>query len=855
MPENEIGIRRLNYDIPREYSNGFKICQNRQRQAEEAIGRGHLSLATDLLKNNLMWCKRHLSTDPIHPMTLWHLTKIGIQLVSVREFKEAITYLTEAYNIWDELDPQHKDDNALITVSHYAQALAGDGHMDLAAGKFETLWRAYERVLGPEAETTLKAGHQAAQCFFHAAVNDKRRTVSEEEKAKLLTTAQRIYKVVLDTWESIKPATSLDVIETRAGLATNYAMREEYQVAESLFKRCLDDLNAVVRDVGQRTKEREIEGLCRAWIKSFGDLTRRREQQKKRNEGPCKVERTPGEEQRNGSSREIKSTQNETARGEEVRTERSRTRGTPPKIGSEEGQASDPTSSGSVAQTPPHGSQQTKRASPQSADGFPENPPNRKRPSPSPDSLEKPPDQEHCDSSSTSPNPEPGGWDLATLGEDVLDEQSNGTSAKLPEASELTTEAEVDDSISISQGVDSGPNTSGLEPVNPIQIPPAVRGSICDATPQLVNDASVDMWFADIERINEEIFQPYRRQACKRVKVGILDTGIDMKNAVFQREEVRSRIKKRVDFCDPNGKESCRDRCGHGTHCTALINRIAPAADIYVGRVAVDFDSGLDENVVAKAICVALGYKGPGEASQNWDVDILSLPLGFQHFSEAIDVALRSSASRGKIVLAAASNNGTLRTMAYPAWDPNVIPINSANARGQPSDFNPLAMPGKTLTFLGENVPSAWITTNTRATTTSTTTTTTTTATTDLAARSELDDKNNNNNLEAANPETTRRMSGTSVATPIAAGLVALLFELTTIQVGDDEAAAQATLRAVLPTIRRQVGLQWLLAGRAVKTGDFHNVVPRALLNPDLTVGENAAVIKGVLASCFGFRT
>lgn len=110
----------------------------------------------------------------------------------------------------------------------------------------------------------------------------------------------------------------------------------------------------------------------------------------------------------------------------------------------------------------------------------------------------------------------------------------------------------------------------------------------------------MDIWFADIERINEEIFTPYRRQAGKRVKVGILDTGIDMRNTTFKNEEVRLRIKKRVDFCDPNSKIAARDMCGHGTHCAALINKIAPAADIYIGRVAVDFDSGLDAEVVAK---------------------------------------------------------------------------------------------------------------------------------------------------------------------------------------------------------------------------------------------------------------
>jgi subtilisin family serine protease len=237
-----------------------------------------------------------------------------------------------------------------------------------------------------------------------------------------------------------------------------------------------------------------------------------------------------------------------------------------------------------------------------------------------------------------------------------------------------------------------------------------------------------------------------------------------------------------------------------------------------------------------QAITVALSSKGPGDASQNWGVDILSLSLGFQHFSEAIETALQTSVRKGKIVLAAASNNGTLRAMAYPAWDSHVIPINSANGRGRPSDFNPPAAPGKTLTILGENVPSAWITSAPTKEATNpggvSSVVPTVSAPADLTA--------------------TRRMSGTSVATPIAAGVVALLLELAMIEVPDDQ-ATQATLRDVLPHLKRQAGLSELLVRKAVGTGDFRNIVPMDLLNPDLTVGENAAVIKGALARKFRF--
>ncbi|KAL2181905.1 peptidase S8/S53 domain-containing protein [Thermothelomyces heterothallicus CBS 202.75] len=464
-------------------------------------------------------------------------------------------------------------------------------------------------------------------------------------------------------------------------------------------------------------------------------------------------------------------------------------------------------------------------------------------------SLGEPYHKEHHKSLSSPPT-KSSGRDLAcesTPSEDTLGEQrsktleESGPKPALVNPRKQHTEelgSGVDNPILIASGVNPGlPKES--DPKSSV----VNKGSISDATQRLVDDTSVDIWFGDIEKINEEILEPYRRQACKRVKVGILDTGIDMKNMAFHKAEVRQRIKKRVDFCDPNSKGTGRDKCGHGTHCAALINRIAPAADIYIGRVAIDFDSGLDENVVAKAITIALGSRGPGDASNNWDVDILSLSLGFQHYSEAIDTALRTSTRKGKIILAAASNNGTLRAMAYPAWDPNVIPINSANARGRPSDFNPPAVPGRTLTILGENVPSAWITTNTTETTTVST-----------INKSGPDDAGVQEAAAAAvDLAATKRMSGTSVATAIAAGLVALLFELAMVEVPNDP-VTQATLSDVLLNIKRQAGLNVLLMGKAARTGDFHNIVPTNLLNPNLTLGENAAVIKGVLASWFGSR-
>ncbi|KAG7285874.1 hypothetical protein NEMBOFW57_008168 [Staphylotrichum longicolle] len=133
MSDNQLGIRRLNYEIPWELEGQFNECLDRQRKAAAAVEQHDLDTATHLLKVNLQWCKGHLSTDPIHPMTLWHLGELGVQLINMGRFNEAIGYVGEAYDIRESIDPEGED--TLKILSLYARTLAEEGHFDLAAGR------------------------------------------------------------------------------------------------------------------------------------------------------------------------------------------------------------------------------------------------------------------------------------------------------------------------------------------------------------------------------------------------------------------------------------------------------------------------------------------------------------------------------------------------------------------------------------------------------------------------------------------------------------------------------------------------------------------------------------------------
>jgi hypothetical protein len=114
------------------------------------------------------------------------------------------------------------------------------------------------------------------------------------------------------------------------------------------------------------------------------------------------------------------------------------------------------------------------------------------------------------------------------------------------------------------------------------------------------------------------------------------------------------------------------------------------------------------------------------------------MSLGFSQERYELAEALREANHKGIIVFAAASNHGNRRLIAWPARDRDLaICVTSGDEYNRPSKFAP--SPNRTLPMLithGENIYSQWPT-----------------------------------NLGGG----FRRMSGTSVSTPIAAGMAAMI--------------------------------------------------------------------------------
>ncbi|KAJ5710928.1 hypothetical protein N7488_005084 [Penicillium malachiteum] len=217
----------------------------------------------------------------------------------------------------------------------------------------------------------------------------------------------------------------------------------------------------------------------------------------------------------------------------------------------------------------------------------------------------------------------------------------------------------------------------------------------------------------------------------KRIKIAILDTGIELtsdEKGIYDSDS-RIQYKSWIDS-DPEWK----DEAGHGTHLATLLLRIAPNAIAHVARVFKKQRQCLDST---SRITEAIEH-----AATVWQVDIVIMSFGFPCEIDVIHKAIKSATLNGNILFfAAASNDGNNRPggVVWPAKDMNVICVHSGNGRGKPSSFTPSAQDGMRVMVLGESVKSTW-----------------------PQKLQEGDEK---------------VMDGTSCATPIAAGIAALILD------------------------------------------------------------------------------
>lgn len=167
--------------------------------------------------------------------------------------------------------------------------------------------------------------------------------------------------------------------------------------------------------------------------------------------------------------------------------------------------------------------------------------------------------------------------------------------------------------------------------------------------------------------------------------------------------------------------------------------------------------------------------------------------------------ALDEAISREKLIFAAASNNGSMRQMTFPAYLDRIICVNACDGLGTALNINPppAKRDDKRLAILGENVESAW-------------------------------------KCEPGSNNTMKIKTGTSVATPIAAAVAALILE---IAIMPSNSAAESVFKRCLPYMRDSIGSKQLLefiftpSGHCLSNRE-KEAAPKPIIIPEIYVSR-----------------
>ncbi|KAK3298742.1 peptidase S8/S53 domain-containing protein [Chaetomium fimeti] len=248
--------------------------------------------------------------------------------------------------------------------------------------------------------------------------------------------------------------------------------------------------------------------------------------------------------------------------------------------------------------------------------------------------------------------------------------------------------------------VQSNPRPQRGELPSPIRREPAAR-FVFDtlATSEGVETGSVfaEEWFDNLRDKVHQTVEERHKDSDPRVKVAILDSGVDRSHPMLKDFFDRGQITAK-SFIE--GEPGTRDVCGHGTHMVDLILRTAPNAHVCMVKVFLSGQStemDRNQNLIAEAIRHAMDIE---------QADIISMSWGYQKEIPIITKAIREAFHRNTIIIASASNMGSLskESVAFPASLRQVICINSTDGYGNPSEFNPAPSPDRGFAVIGEGL-------------------------------------------------------------------------------------------------------------------------------------------------------
>lgn len=204
-----------------------------------------------------------------------------------------------------------------------------------------------------------------------------------------------------------------------------------------------------------------------------------------------------------------------------------------------------------------------------------------------------------------------------------------------------------------------------------------------------------------------------RSQEATRVKIAVLDTGLDAGDPGIRALQQKIRCDFRSREIEKNKspirgtknftENSDIDIEGHGTNVVRILLTVCPEADLYVGKISHTMATDVTDRKILEASAIVICYgmsltnitKAFRWAVNDIGADIVSMSFGFDvcpAWKSEMDEAIRKAYMENRLIFAAASNYGANRERTYPANSANVFCIHATDGNGNKSGMDPIPL-------------------------------------------------------------------------------------------------------------------------------------------------------------------
>ncbi|OHF03140.1 thermostable alkaline protease [Colletotrichum orchidophilum] len=388
------------------------------------------------------------------------------------------------------------------------------------------------------------------------------------------------------------------------------------------------------------------------------------------------------------------------------------------------------------------------------------------------------------------------------------EEQASKRVKELEEEEALNREKKTQEDLEIQQGISRADTgcTEWSGPETPLSLD--TGPAFFDSEAVLDSIQNSEKWIKDFIRSRDMIISPRHDKNMERVRVTIIDTGLDKTHPFVtkrQWQDFRQAANKKValfqDFVTEKPSREAIDEDGHGTFIAGVVLQLAPLVELSIARVATTRASLMKDPDAEGKVTKAIDH-----AITEWDTDIISMSFGFRLIkTPGFRAAISRATSKNKILCAAAGNFGNSEAnLSFPARLSEVFKIFATDHQGGKCSFSPRPGVDRDFCFsiLGHDVASIWPET--------------------------LRDKDKLTPLKVVNKRNPKKypglwvaMSGTSFATPIAASVISILYQFY------DANKAEINLEPALEFKTVEAVRAILLKMSMAPTADQHN-----FLNP-----------------------